>query len=110
MMNPSTGYSNLLDAPWRVGRKRALCVRSSILTVPNTFKSLTVLNSGQVGVSYFGGLRSQLQGSVDNVRVVQHFLLCALHLVFTPHSELLLTMMLCGCNVGHGYRNENIHI
>ena len=72
MMNPSTCYSDWLNVSWHVARKRALCERSFILTVPNAFKSLATSNSGQVGVSYFGDRRSQLQGSADNARVVQH--------------------------------------
>ena len=110
MMNPSTGFSDLLDAPWGVGRKRALCVRSSILTVPNAFKSLTALNSGQIGVSYFGDRRSELRGSADNARAVQHFLLRASHSASTPCSQQLLITTPCGCYIGHGYRNEDIRI
>ncbi|KAI1792334.1 caspase domain-containing protein [Ganoderma leucocontextum] len=53
MMNPSVAFSDLLDTPWRAGRKRALCI----------------------GVSYFGDRRSELRGSADNARAVQHFLL-----------------------------------
>ena len=38
MMNPSVAFSDPLDAPWRVGRKRALCVRTSTLPIPSVFE------------------------------------------------------------------------
>ncbi|KAM5543979.1 hypothetical protein V8D89_002596 [Ganoderma adspersum] len=53
VMNPNVAFSDMLDTPWRGGRKRALCI----------------------GVSYLGDRRSELRGSADNARAVQHFLL-----------------------------------
>ncbi|PIL26984.1 hypothetical protein GSI_10122 [Ganoderma sinense ZZ0214-1] len=53
VMNPSVAFSDSIAAQWRGGRKKALCI----------------------GVSYFGDRRSELRGSADNARAVQHFLL-----------------------------------
>nr|VWO97447.1 N/A [Ganoderma boninense] len=64
VMNSSVVFSDSIAAPWRGGRKKALCI----------------------GVSYFGDRRSELCGSAENARAVQHFLL------------------------RHGYRKEDVRI